>query len=103
MSYVSKISLFSAQAANANGAAQSWPGGKGTFSAWGTFGGGTVTLQWSPDGGTTWLNADPSGFTFTTFTAGGIGGFELPTCSIRAVLSGATAPNINARVAIERS
>lgn len=102
MSYVSKISLFSGQTTNANGNAAEWPGGKGTFAVWGTFGNGTCALQWSPDG-TTWIAADASGNTFVTLTAAGIGGFELPAGKIRAVLTGATGANLNAQAAIERS
>lgn len=73
-----------------------WTGGRGVFTAWGTFGGGTVTLQWSPDSGVTWMNVDRSGDTFTTFTSNGTGGFELGSCSLRCSLAGSTAPNIKA-------
>lgn len=71
-----------------------WTGGRGVFAAWGTFGGGTLTLQWSPDLGVTWMNVDRSGDTFVTLTAAGQGGFELGPCRLQVVLTGATAPNI---------
>lgn len=99
MSYSSSYPLLAAVVANVNGAAFDWPGGRGVFSAFGTFGGGTVALQWSPDGGTTWLAVDRGTDTFTTLTAAGAGGFELPACQIRAALTGATAPVLNARAA----
>jgi hypothetical protein len=78
--------------ASATGAAVDWRGGKGTFSVYSaTFGGGTVKLQWSPDGGTTWLDVDKSGDTYVTLTAIGAGNFELPECKIRAHVATATA------------
>jgi hypothetical protein len=91
--------LLAAASANVNGAAFDWQGGRGVFAAFGTFGGGTVALQWTPDGGTDWLAVDASGNTFVTFTANGAGGFELPPCQIRAVLTGATAPLLTATAA----
>lgn len=67
-----------------------WPGGEGLFSAYGTFGGTTIKLQWSPDGGTTWLDADRTGDTYVTLTANGAGVFSLPPCTIRANVSAGT-------------
>lgn len=64
---------------------------------WATgFGGGTVTVQFSPDGGTTWL-----GFpTAITFTANGSANITLPAgVQVRASLAGATGPSgVNCRV-----
>lgn len=40
------------------GAAQDWPGGQGLWSVWGTWGGATAQLQYSPDSGTTWIDID---------------------------------------------
>ena len=63
------------------------------FLAWGTFGGGTVKLQQSPDGGTTWLD-------FDSLTAAGRKVVTLTHSSkVRASLSGATGPNITAKLA----
>lgn len=80
----------------ANGATApvQWSGGEGAAYAWGTFGGGTVTLQLSPDGGTTWFNVDRPGDTYVTFAANGTGGFKLGLCKLRFVLAGSTAPNV---------
>jgi hypothetical protein len=99
MTIESDIALFSAQAASGNGASARWHGGRGVFAAYGTFGGGTVKLQWSPDDGTTWLDVD-NGTSYVTFTANGSGGFELPNCLIRASLSGATSPSVSAMASI---
>lgn len=78
---------------SATGAAQEWDGGKGIFTVYSaTFGGGTVKLQWTPDGGTTWLDVDRTGETYVTFTAVGAGTFELPAgCDIRAHVATASA------------
>jgi hypothetical protein len=89
---------FATLAANGNSASLSWPGARGVFTAWGTFGAGTLTLQQSPDDGTTWINVDRAGDTFCTFTANGEGGFELGGCLVRVSLAGATAPSIQSGV-----
>ena len=99
MAYTTNYPLFTAQAANGNSGAIDWPGGRGNFSAFGTWGGATAKLQWSPDGGTTWLDVDRSGDTYCTLTANGAGGFELPMCKIRANLAGITTTSVNASVA----
>ncbi len=71
-----------------------WRGGKGTFGAQGTFGGGTVKLQMSMDSGTTWIEADQSG-TEATFTSNGFYNFEFAEgVLLRANLAGATAPDL---------
>lgn len=92
------ITLLSAVVANGSGSPIVWGGGEGQFTAFGSFGGGTVTLEWSPNNGTTWLPVDRSGDTYVTFTANGSGRFTLQPCLIRANLAGATSPNVNAIV-----
>jgi hypothetical protein len=92
MSYSENQALFSARTTDGNSTAVQWPGGRGVFAVVGTFGSATSKLQWSPDAGTTWLDVDATGDTFTTKTAAGAGGFELPACQIRAVQSGSTGP-----------
>lgn len=59
-----------------------WNGGRGTFSAQATsFGAaGTITLQASFDGGTTFMNVG------SALTANGFANFELPDCLLRAVV-----------------
>lgn len=91
-------SQFAIMTANGQSAAISWPGGRGVFTAWGAFGGGTIKLQQSPDDGATWIDLDRSGDTYCTFTANGEGGFELHPCQLRVSLAGATAPNIQSGV-----
>ena len=74
----------------------SWPGGQGVFVAYGTFGSGTVKLQWSPDDGTTWIDA---GAAPLTLTAAGYGPFTIPKSQLRVSLTGSTAPSIKSGVA----
>jgi hypothetical protein len=90
--------LFSGQTTNADSPTVRWSGGRGAFFARGTFGGGSVTLQFKPDGDPTWFNVDRPGEAFVTFTAQGGGQFDLPSGDIRATLTGATSPNIHARL-----
>ncbi|MDA9453072.1 hypothetical protein XI00_02000 [Bradyrhizobium sp. CCBAU 21359] len=71
-----------------------WSGGVGTVVAWGTFGGGTVSLQMSVDNGATWMNVDRGTDSFVSFTAPGNGGFQLGLCLLRFNLTGATSPNV---------
>lgn len=87
--------LFEAATADGNSTAVEWPGGKGTFAAWGTFGAGTAKLQWSPDGGTTWLDVSSA-----SLTANGYINFEIAPGKLRANLAGATTPSLNAAVGL---
>ncbi len=89
--------IATAQTTNAATDAIGWAGGPGVFSAWGTWGGATAKLQWSPDG-STWLDVDRSGDTFCTLTANGGGGFTLPPCTVRANITGGTAASLSADV-----
>jgi len=73
--------------ASATGSAVEWPGGAGVFHASGTFSGATIKLQWSPNN-STWFDVDRSGDTYVTFTAAGLGAFELPAGYVRAVVTG---------------
>lgn len=72
--------------ASATGASANWGGGVGVFMVSGTFGGGTVSLQFQGPDGTTWITAGPD----TSLTANGAGGFVLPPGRIRALVSGGT-------------
>lgn len=85
--------LFSGQTSNAASSAVDWPGGTGTFAAWGTFGGGTCTLQLSPDDGTTWIDVPGA-----SLAANGAVNFSLGPCRLRASLAGATTPNLSAKL-----
>jgi hypothetical protein len=89
---------FATQTANGSSASIAWPGGRGVFSAWGTWGSGTLTLQQSPDDGTTWINVDRTGDTYVTFTGNGEGGFELGECLLRVTTTGSTTPSIQSGV-----
>jgi hypothetical protein len=75
--------VFTTATANASSTAVNWAGGIGQFMASGTFDTCTVTLQMSPDDGTTWFDVGSD----TTLTAEGIANFELGSCDLRADLS----------------
>lgn len=88
------IKLLDNVSADTNGAAFPCDGGNQTFSVWATsFGGGTVTLQASPDAGTTWItltiNGDPA-----TFTANDVKMVDRLGVGmrVRATLTGSTSP-----------
>src|SRR5262249_35869488 len=89
---------FPTISADGNSTTVAWPGGRGVFAAFGNFGGGTVTLQQSPDDGTTWINVDRTGDTYVTFTANGQGGFELGKCLLRVNMAGSTTPAVQSGV-----
>ena len=81
------ITLAFNAASTTPGTNTTWVGGPGTFSAEGTFGGGTVTLQ-TLTGNGTWMAVGSD----TTLTAAGIAGFILPKgAQIRALIATATA------------
>lgn len=80
---MSSASLDLLSNASATGSAGRWPGGRGTFTVEGTFGGATVKLQClGPNG--TWIDLG----TDATFTAAGVCGFELAMGQLRANVSG---------------
>lgn len=68
---------------SATGTAQRWPGGKGFFSAAGTFSGATVSLQYQGPDNSTWITPASASLT----AAGGFV-FELPPCNMRALVAG---------------
>lgn len=68
-----------------------FPGGSGVLLASGTFGSGTLTVQWQDDAGT-WFSSS------ATLAAAGHVAFVLPQGPVRLDLSGSTSPSITARV-----
>ncbi|MDR1190076.1 MAG: hypothetical protein LBK60_00225 [Verrucomicrobiales bacterium] len=66
----------------------SWEGGVGVFEADGEFNDGTVTLQRSVDGGTTWTDMGEH----TTLTASGGGRFVASNATKLRVTAGGTGP-----------
>lgn len=72
----------------------SWKGGKGTLAAKGTFGGGTVTLQVQVDGTQGYVEIVDSAISSEDMLS-----FELPRgCLVKAVLAGATSPDLNVTI-----
>lgn len=81
--------------AAATGAGFAWPGGRGVFSAAGTIGGATISLQFLGPDGSTWIDAGAG----TTLLAAGAGVFELPPCQIRAAVTGGAPAALYAQAA----
>ena len=92
MANTSLKKIFDGQTADANSSAEAWPGGVGQMVGAGTWGGGTLKLQMSPDAGTTWVDIGGS----ASITADGVCNFELNSCDVRLVLTGSTGANLNA-------
>ncbi len=85
--------LFENQTNNNNSTWISAKGGPAIVFIWGTFGGGTVTLQCSPNGSEAFEEAD------LTFSSKGMKKFYLPPATkFRASLSGASSANVNVTV-----
>ena len=89
MAAVDFPNLFDAQSGNASGTKIAWNGGIGTFQAWGAFEGATCKLQMAFDSGGAWTDVGDD----VSFTAAGVGNFQLAPCWIRADLSGGGSPS----------
>lgn len=70
-----------------------WRGGAGTLFAQGSFGGGTLTVEFTLDGGTTWTAV--SG---VSLTAAGNDAIDVGPVILRVKLAGATNPSITVRL-----
>ena len=89
-----RILLFDGQTSNGNSNAYPIKAGVFQLVTWSVLGGGTVNLEYSPDGGSTWIAiAD-----FTTAVEGVSAAVYLPKGRVRAVLSGATSPAVSVRL-----
>lgn len=85
--------LATAQAADGASSAVTVTDSTACFVAWGTWGGGTFTIQVSPDSGTTWVA------TSVTFSANGYATLQVPNgAQVRGNLAGATTPSLNLSV-----
>lgn len=80
-------------AASTTGSWIDWPGGQGMWFVRGTFGGATLQLQISDDGGTTPLDIDGAVLTSN-------GGFTmaLPAYKIRAVITGGSGVSVTSKM-----
>lgn len=81
------MNLTPAIEANGNSVAKAFQGGYFVWSAGGSFGGGTLQLQYNAGSG--WCDV-----TDATMTASGTLYVGLPAGEVRVTLSGATSPNI---------
>ncbi len=86
------VKLFTTQIVDGQSAEAVHSGGAAAFVGWGTFGTGTLKLQISPDGGTTWIDVP-----LATMTANGMVSIELPVKAlVRADLTGSTSASVDA-------
>lgn len=75
--------LFTVDTTDGDSPTYRWEGGGGLIAIYGTMGGATVSLQWSPDDGITWFELD-------SFTATGQANFNVPGgVPVKAVISSA--------------
>lgn len=87
------LTLLSAVSANGSGTAAMVDGGTYTYAAWGTWDGATVTLEYSPDGGTQWTAVGSD----STLTADGVANFKLPAGTlVRCTVSGVGTTSVSA-------
>jgi hypothetical protein len=70
-------------------------GGRVSYAAQGDFGGGSTTLNFSLDGGTTWSSVGSN----AALSASGGGGAELPPCLVRVTLASSTSPDLDISIA----
>jgi len=86
------MELFKNQTTNANGVTSGMlKGGFSTMFAYGTFGGGTITIEMSPDG-VEWFD---SGLVVTTKTMANLDvAYRMNGIKIRAVLSGSAGADV---------
>lgn len=70
------------RATSGNGSVAYWDGASSLWSSWGEFDGATLTLQFSPDAGTTWLDV-------ATQTEAGFVNVGLPSAQVRVVVADA--------------
>ncbi len=78
--------------ASSSGSWVAWPGGRGHFQAFGTFGGSTVALEFSPDQSTALdLGSDAE------LTAAGVRVFELAPGFVRASITGGSGVSVDAQ------
>lgn len=75
---------------NSNTEALNWSGGDGTVFASGTFSSGSIKLQFSIDGGTTWVDAKDADNNALTLAADGAFSFSIGNCKLRTIGTGAT-------------
>ncbi len=81
-------------AASATGAGVYWSGGAALWSVYGTWGGATAQMQYSPDQGTTWIDVDGATLTGN----GGYIGIPLPEDQIRVAITGGSGVSLSSKL-----
>jgi hypothetical protein len=90
--------IFNNQTSNTNSSTLDWDGGEGQVIASGTWDSGKVSLEISPDSGTTWVSVGTDG----ELTADGVFSFRANPCKVRlAVSSAGASTSLNAWITSE--
>lgn len=87
------ITLLTARATNGTDGAQAWLGGEGLLSVYGTWGGASVQIAYSPDAGVTYIDADGGLFD----TADAMRLMKFPAGNVRATIAGITTTSLSAK------
>ena len=95
---VPNVNLTETISSNANSTVIDWHGGDGTVAATGSFNSGTIKLQASIDGGTTFFDAKDGDGANLTLTTDGAFSYSIGSCKLRANMAGATAAAGTAQV-----
>jgi len=83
------ITFFTNQTADGTSAAFEARSGRHALVGWDGLGGGSATVEWSPDGGANWFLVDTLADIDLINAA-----IEIPSGHVRAVLTGATAADL---------
>lgn len=75
--------------ANGGSTTSAWAGGKGNFSLYGDFGGGSARIEYSFDSGTTWIPVEAPNLGELGITRNKGVNFEIPPCDLRVFVVGA--------------
>ena len=87
---VPNVNLTETISSNANSSVIDWHGGDGTLAAQGTFSSGTIKLQASFDGGSSFFDAKDADGANLTLNTDGAFSFSIGSCKLRANTAGAT-------------
>jgi hypothetical protein len=79
---------------NVNGTPFNFDGGRLVLGTFGTFGAGTIKLQFTTDADSTWIDVGTQNAVATQLTAAGTTTFYLPPGRYRVVLTGSTTPTL---------
>lgn len=92
VAYRPDVALLSAASATGSGVVVT--GGYYSWMIWGTWGGTTAQLQWSPDGGTTWIDIEEA----TASVNGGVSNIPIASGKVRVLLTGGSSISLSSKL-----